>query len=101
MQTQSQESRELELYSTNDGDLYSQQLVHIYRNLSKKYKKGTYDHSKAPNLFKYFTDRAAKKYCKEFGGTWHQIFTPEVRRETAQVLADYWYEELKLGNYVD
>lgn len=103
MKTLSHEARELELYITNDGDLYRQQLRPIHVNLSRKHKKRVYNHALAPKLFRYFVDNGAKKYlrefcepCKGFG-----IFTPAIREEVAQVMADDYLKELKLRNYTE
>lgn len=102
-QEQTHESRELELYTTNDSDLYRQRQLPIQKNLTKKYEKGTYDHVKAVTLWMYLIDDGAKKYCKEFGLTkkWFAIFTKEIRLETAQVLADHYLAEMKLGNFTE
>lgn len=45
------ESRELELYTTNNGGLYRQMITPIINNLRKKYQRGTYDADKAVDLW--------------------------------------------------
>lgn len=90
-------ARELELYIDNDGDLYRQQGLPIRENLSKKYKKGVYDESKATKLFKYLADNGAKKYVQEFGGT-PRMFSPDTRKEVARRFARDFTVEAGLGN---
>lgn len=60
---------ELVLYAENDGDLYRQRRQAIEKNLQSKFDKGTYVADKAVKLWRYFTDEAAKKYAKEYGGS--------------------------------
>ena len=60
---------ELVLYAGNDGDLYRQRRQPIEKNLQSKFDKGDYVADKAVNLWRYFTDEAAKKYAKEYGGS--------------------------------
>ena len=107
--TESTEARELQLYIENDGDLYRQQTQCIHRNLSRKHKKGTYDHVLAPKIWKYLVDNGAKKYTRDFDsntgkafgrfGSSFGVFTPAIRREVAQLMADSYLMELEAGNY--
>jgi len=98
----SDEARELALYAENDGDLYRQSAEPVMRNLSKKFKKGVYDHELAAKLWKYHADRAAKSYGKEHGNDdGFAIFSPSVRREVAQYFADSWQSELEAGNAME
>ena len=53
--------RELDLYAENTSELYPRKKA-ILANLAKKAKKGTYDASKAPKLWRYWVDDAAKRY---------------------------------------
>ncbi len=107
MKTISIEARELQLYIENDSTLYTQQTVCIQRNLSRKHKKGTYDHSLAPKLWKYLADNGAKKYTREFvlkdnyKENSFGVFTPDLRREAAQSMADDYLMELEAGNYTN
>jgi hypothetical protein len=99
---ESDESLELVLYAENDGDLYRQSAVPVMKNLSRKFAKGIYDHELAKKLWKYHTDRAAKKYGKEHGNDdGFAIFSPADRREAAAEMADSWQEELKAGNAME
>ena len=86
---------ELVLYADNDGQLYQTSTAPVQKNLSRKWKKGVYDHELAIKLWKYHADRAAKKYAQDFGG---KVMSPDVRRAAAKEFADAWHAELKAGN---
>ena len=96
-------ARELELYAENDGDLYQQSGVPIMKNLSRKFKKGTYDSALASKLWKYHADRAAKKYSQEHstGDDWKTMFTPRDRMEMARSMEDSWKSEMEAGNFME
>lgn len=66
------ESRELELYTTNNGGLFRQMITPIINNLHKKYQRGIYDADKAVDLWYNVATEGAKLYNKEFGsdGQW-------------------------------
>jgi hypothetical protein len=96
------DKKELELYIENNEQLYKQQLIPIIKNILTKMKRGVYDHSLAPKLWLYLVDAGAKKYIQEFGGPGDKIqniFPVSMRRELAQDFADYYKEEIELGNY--
>jgi hypothetical protein len=95
----SHEATELKLFIDNDGDLYRQMRTSIDRNLITKKARGIYQHDLAVKGFGYLAEAGAKKYAKEFGGTWHQMFTPAVRREVAEALTRNFEGEAALGNY--
>ena len=99
----SDEARELELYAENDGDLYQQSGVPIMKNLSKKFKKGTYDSALAAKLWKYHADRAAKAYSQEHstGDDWKTMFNPAVRMEMARSMEASWKSEMEAGNFME
>lgn len=90
-------SRELELYTENDAELYRQQMTPIEKNLDKKYKNGTYDSEKALVAFTYLVDNSAKKYSKDFSndGDHKYIFNKATRIATARKLRDN-YEDDKM-----
>ena len=92
---------ELDLYVTNDADLYRQQHQPILKNLITKMARGTYDRDKAVKLFMYLAENGAKKYAREFGDgrEWNVIFTVPTRRAAATMWRDYFETEAKLGNY--
>ena len=96
--------RELELYAENDQDLYSRSYVPIAKNLSKKFKKKTYDSELAKKLWKYHADRAAQKYGKDHAGgakDGMRMFSPDTRRALAAQLEDSWRSEMEAGNFME
>lgn len=95
----SHEAQELVLYIENDGDLYRQQNQPILRNLANKAAQGKYDHQKAIKLWLYLMDNGAKKYAKEFGGTWNTMFPVAARKEAAKVFADDFEANWRAGEY--
>lgn len=97
-------ARELELYSTNDSQLYYQQRRPILINLSKKYKKGTFDVDKAAKLWRYFVDNALQKYNKEFGSKndkWYELMSVHDRNLLAHEFAEQTKDEFDLGNFTE
>jgi hypothetical protein len=80
------ETRELERFCENDGDLYRQQVQPIEKNLKKKLAKGVFDPAKAEKLWGYLAENCAKKYAREFGDgmPWHKMFSTADRREVAR-----------------
>lgn len=98
---------ELVQFTTNDGDLYRQQVQPILLNLAKKIIKGTYDPDKQLILWGYLADNGARKYAWEFGdrkrGTrsWHQqgvdgngAFPKNIRRLAAAEFQVYYSDDL-------
>jgi len=97
-------AREIELYATNDNDLYRQQRRPILINLSKKHKKGLYKIELAAKLWRYFIDSALKKYNKEFGSRgdkWYEILNVSDRQLLAEEFAKETKDEFDLGNYTE
>jgi hypothetical protein len=95
-------ARELYLYSTNDSQLYFQQRKPILLNLGKKYKKGTFDVTKAAKLWRYFVDNSLQKYNKEFGSRndkWYELMNVHDRNLLAYELAEETKAEFDLGNF--
>lgn len=90
---------ELRLYIDNDADLHRQIATSIFKNLATKKARGEYKHDLAVKAFGYLMEAGAKKYAKEFGGTWNQMFSPETRREVARRFAKEFETEYSLGNY--
>lgn len=84
------EVRELEIFIDNESDLYEKYTMPIYKNLTKKMKKGEYKKELAAKAFHAMVDLAAKKYAKEFANPkdWNSIFSPEVRRRVADSLVE-------------
>ncbi len=90
---------ELELFIDNDGDLHRQMTTPIHKNLITKKARGEYKHDLAVKAFGHLMDAGAKRYAKEFGGVWHQMFSPATRREVAERFTRSFETEADLGNY--
>ena len=94
------ESTELKLYIDNDYQLYtSGRRKSIIDNLLRKKNAGTYSHTKAVKLWEYFAEDGAKKYAREYGGSWHQVFSKSDRREVAKGLADDFEAQWRAGEW--
>jgi hypothetical protein len=91
---------ELILFIENDGNLYKQMTVPIYKNLQKKYGTEKYDRRLALVSFRNLTDEGAKRY--ESGGVRRgptpSYFTPAVRTWSAVRLLEDFESELDAGN---
>lgn len=87
----STETKELYLYLVNKEEFYAS-LMNIERNLYKKLKKGIFNAEKAEKAFYNLVTEAAKKYCQEFGGVYHQIFTVKTRKEVCKELVNNFLE---------
>lgn len=85
------ESRELYLYLINKEVFYSL-LMNIERNLYKKLKKGIFNAEKAEKAFYNTVTEAAKDYCKNFGGIYHQVFTVNIRKQVCKELVNNFLE---------
>lgn len=85
--------RELHLYVDNDSDTYFRSYLPVRDNMDRKRAKGKFDQEKAVKGFEYVTEYAAKRYAKEFGGVWHEMFTAETRRECARELVESYLAE--------
>lgn len=97
-------AREIELFADNDSQLYYQSRRPILQNLTKKYKKGTYDIDKAAKLWRYYIDAALKKYNKEFGSrgdNWYDLLDTHDRQLLAMEYANRTKEEFDLGNFTE
>lgn len=93
-------AHELELYVSNDSQLYHSQFVPIVKNLMKRRAAGTYNHEKAAKLFLYLADAGAKKYYKEFGTQSGGFkFDLATRWLVAKMFRDSFETEAELGNY--
>jgi hypothetical protein len=90
---------ELILYIDNTEPLYRQKTAQR-TNLIRKACKGVFDKSRAPKLFSYLTDRAAREYRRDFGDT---ISTTERRKADKEFTADFMREfnACARGDYCD
>ena len=87
---ESEESHELFLYATNDGDLYRNMISPIIANLHKKAKKGIYDNEKAVDAFYHVATEASNHYFRDFG----YKFSVTDRFTVAIDMAEYYKEEV-------
>lgn len=72
----------------------------IRDNLLKKFRKGTYDTSRAVDAWMYLVDDAAKAYAKEFQmGSWLHAFTTGTRRLAAFDIEQRVHKSMRLGEY--
>ncbi len=90
-------ARELQLFIDNDSNLYHQRFIPMVKNLMKKRAAGIYDSEKAAKLFLYLADDGARKYYKEFGGSFK--FDLATRWAVAKSIRDGFEAEAELGNY--
>ena len=99
------EASELLTYTQNDGQIYRQRVVPIQKNLERKWRNGSYNPAKAPQIWMYALEDGAKKYVKELinlerdigpGSKWSDIFPKSVRMEAARDWAREWEEEAKV-----
>jgi hypothetical protein len=97
--------RELVLTTTNDGDLYRQQVQPLITNLAKKLAKGVFDRDKAVVAMGYLADNGARKYAWAYGDrggarSWAQVplassgFNAATRRAAAAELLDHYMDEI-------
>jgi hypothetical protein len=74
------------------------------KNLSRKYKKGTYDPVLAAKLWKYWVDEAVKDYNKEILGGGRSlrqnVFTMQDRKQAAIELEEQWRDDVRTGEYL-
>jgi hypothetical protein len=95
------EARELELWMMNDGAIYRAYLEPMYKNLERKWRKGTYDLTLGIKGMRHAVDAAAKQYHREHGtmsDKWSDIFTVSDRNRVAEVLCLRLVAELRAGN---
>ena len=84
---------ELFTFSINEERLYKNIKAHIL-NLRAKSRKGIYDHVKAAKAWRYVVDEGNKIYKEYFGYS----FNPATRAEAAQMLADYFRDNVENEN---
>lgn len=92
--------REIELFIENDYQLFRSKTNPILINLTKKFKKGTFDINKAAKLFRFLIDLGMKKYHKEYGSgkDWHKLLSTHDRQYLAEQMAKHTLIELESGN---
>ena len=94
---------ELKHFMGEGGEIYQQKILPMIKNVQRKMKSGEYDHSKAPKLWNYAVEEAAKKYTKEMGSPGDKPadlgFTKDTRRKLANALADDYRDSIEAGDY--
>ena len=89
---------DLKIYIDNDAALYRQRTA-IYKNLATKKVRSEYAHAAAVKAFGPLVEIGAKKYAKEWGGTWHHVFNVPTRKAVAEEMTQHFETEFSLGNY--
>ncbi len=83
-------AQELFLHGVNTHKHDESAFKNFIPNLQKKVKKGTYDHEKAADLWKYHADHVAKDYEKVHGGK----FSVATRKLAAKHFRDHYHEDV-------
>jgi hypothetical protein len=91
-------ARELDLYAENESALYGQ-FKSIIANVKRKIESGKYDAAKAPKLWGYWYEAAARRYVKEFGGEVRTAFPASLRGQLAKERAKDEYQKIMGGEY--
>ena len=92
------ESRELCLFAMNDSTTYFNSILPNYKNIARKANKGTYIPEKAHKAFYNVACYAAQRYCANFGGTWHKVFSVSDRKAAADYLLEDFIENYTSNN---
>ena len=87
-------AKELFLFAAHEQKIYVNCSVYTIENLRKKYLAGNYDKNRAVVAWEVVAKRAAKMYAYIFGGVYHKLFNAATRRECAELLEDYYYEQV-------
>ncbi len=88
--TETIESRELMLYTVNDGELYRGIITAVINSLRKKYNKGQYNQDRAIDAWYTVATQASAKYNKDFG---YSFSVPD-RFTVAVELEQYFIDEV-------
>ncbi|MHB8414593.1 MAG: hypothetical protein ACYDDA_03810 [Acidiferrobacteraceae bacterium] len=94
-------AHELILFADSDGALYPQKNS-IIENVKRRIARGDYDPAKAPRLWLYWIDAAARKYVKDFGsstGRIDSLFNKPTRERAAKEIASREYAKILAGEY--
>ena len=86
-----EESRELMLYTVNDGRIYEGIITAVLNNLRKHYKKGVYSTDKAVDAWYQVATEGSRSYNKEFGYS----FSVGDRFTVAVELEKYYREDVE------
>ena len=91
------ESRELFLYSINKSKLYFDVLIPVIHKMQRYYKKGNFNKDKAIDAFFPAATECAKKYCSEFARLpeFPRVFDVTARYTCAAEFVDYFMENIE------
>lgn len=98
---------ELVLFIENTADLSPDgphgQGNSVLLNALRKWRKGTYDSTRAVALFEYLAESGAKRYAREYDhpSRWSEMFNPATRREAARQLEESFRASVERGEYDD
>jgi hypothetical protein len=98
---------ELVLFVENTADLSPDgphgQGHSVLLNALRKWRKGTYDPTRAVALFEYLAESGAKRYAREYDhpSRWSEMFNPATRREAARQLEESFRSSVERGEYDD
>ena len=87
---------ELDRWIHNSESLGRQELL-IVLNLLRKIQRGIYDRHKAPRLWQYVIDQAAREYCHQAGCTVKDTFPLPLRRHIAKQYTLSFERQLRAG----
>jgi len=86
--------RELELFISNDANIYRQRITPIIKNMQRKTKAGKYDAEMAIKGFMYAVNDGIKAYNKEFGSGSMKL-DKSSKMAVARELRDRFADEFK------
>lgn len=87
-------ARELHIFAQNDSETYFSSLQPVMDLMDRKKERGIFDQEKAGKAFEYAAEYAARRYCKDFGGVWFQVFNAATRRAAAALLLDDYLSDV-------
>ena len=90
--------RDAHLCLTNEAEFYEQHLIHCYKNLEKKYKKGEFNDVKAVDLIQENIQLYQRKNLHTSAYKGVTINKPE-RVAIAHQIVDFLVSEMELGNF--
>jgi len=88
----------LALWAVNDGEIYQNFAKPALNSLARKILFGTYDADKAPGIWAYAADAAAKTYTKAHGTrdqSAFEMFDKATRQLAAVEIGEHYAEELE------
>ena len=85
---------ELGLYINNDEQLYSSRVIPMIKNMQYKIRKGTFDLSRCPKMWRRLVDEAKLKYANDIAVDDSRLFTVKVRARVSEILAKDYYNEI-------